>query len=451
LANQAGLRLPSASVLALFFLVYVVLAGPAVWFVLRSRGRQDWAWLVVPALGVVFAGGAMVVGRNLRATRPVAHATVIDTGPAGSVERSYVGVVSSGQTTARVRFPDGWRLVETGGQGQPTSALGAEETDNGPLASMPLNAGQFGLVAAEGPVQLTGGLEITAKLEGNLITGQVRNTLPMTMRQVAVLVGSRSTVLGDMSSGASAAWSVAALASSNGLPMASTVWGSAGFGTSGRQRTAVDMSLFEAVDPMQRGVLPDPGMAVAAGWTTEQAPPVEVRGASTKLAGHTMVLGRTRVTGAATGQVVRGRLSSVRGPFLMADGDGTVVVRFDVPQSLAGRALRLVAGSQPASTEVFADAGWRALGKGVPSTTSVPKASGVALPPTTVAPGAKATTTTMVSGRVGVVGQGTSITSTEYNFALPTGSIARNTVYVRIKFSSGQPLFQAGAYRLAAA
>ena len=71
--------------------------------------------MVVPAIGLLFAAGAVFVGRDLRATRPVAHATVIDTGAAGTVERSYVGVLSNSQTTAHLHFPSGWRLVETGG------------------------------------------------------------------------------------------------------------------------------------------------------------------------------------------------------------------------------------------------------------------------------------------------------------------------------------------------
>ena len=443
LATQAGLRLPEASSLAAFFLLYVMVAGPLVWFVLREKRRQEWAWVVVPALGLVFAGGAVLVGRHLRATRPVAHATVIDTGPAGTIERSYVGVLSNNQTTARVRFPSGWRLVESGGQGQATAAIGAEETDAGPQVALPLNAGQFGLVAAEGPVSVSGGLEISANQDGDVITGQLHNTMGMTLRNVAVLVGSRSVVIGDLSAGASAAWTVTALASPNGAPMASTVWGSTAFGPNAKARSAIDLSLFEAVDPLQRGVLPDPGMAVAAGWTTEQSPPVQVRGASDKLAGHTMVLGRTRVTNAASGQVVRGRLSNARGPFLLAEGDGTVVMRFDVPASLAGKPLRLATGSQLSSSEVFNGGAWQGLGKPVSSTTTVQKAGGLVVP-------SGGPTTTVLSGRVGVVGSSTSLTSTEYSVPLPGTAVTRNTVYVRIKLTNGQPLFTAGAIRLAA-
>ena len=68
--------------------------------------------------------------------------------------------------------------------------------------------------------------------------------------------------------------------------MASSVWGGVTFGPNGRLRSAVDLSLFEAVDPLQRGILPDPGTAVVAGWTTEEGPPVQVRGASPKLSAY---------------------------------------------------------------------------------------------------------------------------------------------------------------------
>jgi hypothetical protein len=101
------------------------------------------------------------------------------------------------------------------------------------------------------------------------------------------------------------------------------------------------------------------------------------------------------------------------------------------------------------SGEVFAGGAWQSLGKPVVSTTTVDKAGGVVLPPTTVPKGTN-TTTTAISGRVGVVTSGTT-TSTEYNLALPGTAVNRNTVYVRLKLTANQPLFTAGAVRLAAA
>jgi hypothetical protein len=257
-------------------------------------------------------------------------------------------------------------------------------------------------------------------------------------------------VVGDLSAGASAAWSVTALTSANGVPMASTVWGSTAFGSNAKLRSAVDVSLFEAIDPLQRGILPDPGTAVAAGWTTDESPPVVVRGASTKLAGHTLVLGRARVTDAASGQVVRGRLSNARGPFLLADGDGSVVMRFDIPPGLADKPLRLVSGGQLVSSEVFAGGGWQTLGKPVAAVKTAAKAGGAVVPSSTTVPGAKTTSTTTMSGRVGVVTSNSTITTTEYNIALPGAAVNGNTLYVRLKLTNGQPLFSAGAIRIAA-
>jgi len=90
------------------------------------------------------------------------------------------------------------------------------------------------------------------------------------------------------------------------------------------------------------------------------------------------------------------------------------------------------------------------LGKAVASTTSVSKSGGVVLPATT-GPKGVAPTTTVLSGRVGVVTNGPNLPSTEYNITIPNGSVTHNSLYVRLKLTSNQPLFTAGAIRVAAA
>jgi len=48
---------PPSRVVGLYLLAFIILAGPVTYFWLRRRQRLEYAWLAVPLLGLVFAGG----------------------------------------------------------------------------------------------------------------------------------------------------------------------------------------------------------------------------------------------------------------------------------------------------------------------------------------------------------------------------------------------------------
>ncbi len=175
LARDAGLRTPEIGWLVGFLAVYVVAVGPALFFVVRRRGRPELAWIAIPLIAIVFSSGSYVVGRNLRKATQLVHGTVLSTGPAGPVATVYVGVASRSGETARIGFPFGWAsgaFPDLGpGAGTPS---GVNLTGEGPEIRVPLETGQFGLVHASGPAPGAGGLEVTAATDvGGRVTGNL--------------------------------------------------------------------------------------------------------------------------------------------------------------------------------------------------------------------------------------------------------------------------------------
>ncbi len=77
-AQQAAAALPrglspSPLFVALLFVAYFLIIGPANWAVLRARGKLEWAWLTMPALTIIFTALASLTGFRLEGNRPIVH------------------------------------------------------------------------------------------------------------------------------------------------------------------------------------------------------------------------------------------------------------------------------------------------------------------------------------------------------------------------------------------
>ena len=166
LANEAGLRVPRLGWLVAFLVLYVLMAGPVVFFVVRRRGHPELAWVAVPLVAVLFTAGSYVGGRGLRDTTRQVDTSVVATGPAGSTAATWTGVFSSGGQTSRVRFGPGWTPSGQSDIEISTSLSSVTITPDGTEGSLPLDAGQFGIVAANGPVASEGALEVTSTATG---------------------------------------------------------------------------------------------------------------------------------------------------------------------------------------------------------------------------------------------------------------------------------------------
>lgn len=57
----------------LLLLVYILLAGPINWLVLRQLDRREWAWLTIPLLAIIVTTGAFAVGRGGRSSQQLLY------------------------------------------------------------------------------------------------------------------------------------------------------------------------------------------------------------------------------------------------------------------------------------------------------------------------------------------------------------------------------------------
>ncbi len=364
LARDAGLRTPEIAWLVGFLAVYVVAVGPILFFAVRRRGRPELAWVAVPLIAILFSSGSYVVGRNLRKSTQLVHASVLTTGAGGPVATSYLGVFSRGGETARVGFPSGWTSGPFAELGAAATSSVMNLTADGPDVRVPLEAGQFGMVYATGPASDAGGLEVKAATDaGGRVTGIVRNATSLALDPVAVFVGSATGVVGALRPGEERPFVLpnAGVPRMDGGGDDFSVW--AGSAQMMQEDGPVDFGLWQAA--LRQGGLNYMASdnVVAAGWTRDFVPEIRVSGNTSKPKGRTVVLARAPVTPAAQAPLLlTARRDIVRDPFASRGrpigGVGGSVVRFVLPAGTDPS--KLVVQSPVGSVELWQDGAWKA-------------------------------------------------------------------------------------------
>ncbi|MEA2974168.1 MAG: hypothetical protein QOG82_2626 [Actinomycetota bacterium] len=369
LANDAGLRVPRLGWLVAFLVLYVLMAGPVVFFVVRRRGHPELAWVAVPLVAVLFTAGSYVGGRGLRDTTRHVDTSVVATGPAGSTADTWTGVFSSGGQTSRVRFGPGWTPSGQSDIEISTSLSSVTITADGTEGSLPLDAGQFGIVAANGPVAAEGALEVTSTATGaDSAAGRVKNATGWALDEVAVFVGTGGVLIGHLEPGEEKEWSATEtdvnfqFQGEAGIEF--RLW-SAFDVFSPSPDTTVDMSLWQTAVALGGQEFRGPGEVVAAGWTRSFSPPVQVDGKDTGGGGRSLILGRNRVEVPAESAALDIRREVVRAPDFKGGPDETFVVRFVTRDADRGGRTpdpaRLTLRAPMPQMEVWQDGGWRAL------------------------------------------------------------------------------------------
>lgn len=193
LARDAGLALPSARVVTLLLGIYILLAGPIAYALLRRTDRLRLAWVVLPALALVFTIAGVAVGAGVRSGRSDSHVTIVEVQPVGSSADTTVLVTASLRGSRDLALPAGWTVSAPSdlGNGGSSSALTIRPDRNRTDVTMDLDAGGAGVVSARGPAPDFDNAVVISdvRLSGDVISGRVTNNLGVDIKDVLVFAG----------------------------------------------------------------------------------------------------------------------------------------------------------------------------------------------------------------------------------------------------------------------
>ncbi len=209
LSSLPSLDLPSLTLLGWLLGCYIVIAGPVTYLVLRRLDRLAWGWVVVPALTVIFAVVAYIVGYGLRGGEVIINQiTLVDAvEPSVARERSFIGVFSPDQSAYRL-------------QASEPTVLARPITVQGPWSSELMASGRFRQGTADGSVvaDLTiaqwslqavaidrivaaPGLEARVQVNGDAVQGDIVNRGNRSFNEVVLVYGDMVGTLASLAPG----------------------------------------------------------------------------------------------------------------------------------------------------------------------------------------------------------------------------------------------------------
>ena len=346
LARRSGVSLPSMKPVIIPLVVYCVLVSLGLFILLKVLRRMTLAWLAIPVLAALTAGGIVVAGSGWRQVSDPSASAFVDGYPGGGQAQLSMLTFSRDGGTERVRFPANWHgAIDAnffnGGISSlvPTVRSGSESTE----VSVRLEAGQVTIASVTGPTADVG-LTVSASVRDNDVVGVVSNDSPQPLTAVAVFSPGGVQLVGDLAPGDSAEFAIDADPLPVGFSLFERAWlfDNAGQSTEGG-RAAPETGIWGVASTTT--VLYPSGMVRAAGWTN--ARPADGVGLATR----TVVTSLAPITsegGALPGATVRSQI--VRSPFgMFGNGLGDIVYRFVTPPDTTGNlVLEVPFGAGPA-------------------------------------------------------------------------------------------------------
>lgn len=371
IAADAGFQSARVGWLVGFLALYVLIAGPVAYLVLKRMRRPGLLWTVVPALAALFTVGAAVVGRSQQHTNRAGYATLVESSPAGSWSFGSIGALARGGSL-RSTLPEGWRPAITGspfmGNGGPQSSVRSTLTKTGTELSVATGVGQFELLSGYGPTARPPSYHIVATSpDDDTVTGTVKNTSGSALTNVAVFSGYSAASIGPLGVGEEKTFTISRVSTPHNFqngPMddpRATIWPDIN-GWQGPPQLGgpVNGALWTSFLGDTGSNVFRLGRVVVAGWSRDEAAPFPVAG---EASGRTAFVQDDAVT--ASGSLTAGSIRSdiLRAPGIFGGGpNSTVIASFTLPPTvklrLSSPRLRLRSPGGSVSAETWNGSAW---------------------------------------------------------------------------------------------
>lgn len=214
LSNLPTLDLPAWWLIGSLILLYVLLVGPINYFVLRAINRRALAWVTVPAIALVAAGGAygagtLTKGRSVQANEvSIVHVTE---GSDRAYQEAYTGILTPTRGDYEVGVGAGNTLISpianNNGPFDPNQSLIRVDTELNRITLPGMTAFNLRGFAAEG-ITTSPHIVARATLVGGKLTGTVQNLSSASFTDGVVISGNGYQKFGKLAPGASTSFSL---------------------------------------------------------------------------------------------------------------------------------------------------------------------------------------------------------------------------------------------------
>ncbi len=197
--------------------IYILIAGPVLYIILKQMDKRDWAWVCIPALSILFLGGMYVLGFKTRYHSAVLNTvSLVQVAPGGNeaAVSSTIGVFNDRRGTLKLEYNTGNGLktpfiqnndyygyryygdnVEAQVVGKYTMGDPAIFEQYDVMLWTPM------MLRAEKTISFGGDILKDLYLKNGKLMGSINNTTPYDLLDTVVLVGNRIIPVGDILAG----------------------------------------------------------------------------------------------------------------------------------------------------------------------------------------------------------------------------------------------------------
>lgn len=201
LMKMPHLELPSLSAMAALFLVYALGVGPILFWILKTLNRREWAWWIIPSLGIAATLGIYAYGKILRGDEVLVHnLAYVETKASGEAEVRGVSAFWS-QEAGTYRL-DGksnlwlWPFPEQG-----ENRLGAGVSGRSAVTFLDVPYWTPRGMSAESTASLGGDLRAVARFRDGTWHWEVKNGTRLFLRDVSLVLGDDVRRVGSLAPG----------------------------------------------------------------------------------------------------------------------------------------------------------------------------------------------------------------------------------------------------------
>ncbi|MFJ7647929.1 hypothetical protein ACIQ1H_10280 [Lysinibacillus sp. NPDC097279] len=198
----------SVSYMLIVIILYILVIGPLLYFVLKKMDKREHAWWVIPAISVVLSIALFIFGAKDRIVQPqVQQSAFFKVNEDSSVNGYYVEsiltnrsgdfVVNADNNTSALAFRNNYNLTGTAGSLHESSYI-KEHANGSTLTLRDLSYWSVQSFGGKTAAQNIGKMDVDITLKDEKLSGTVKNNFPFALKDVTVISGTKEVMLGDI-------------------------------------------------------------------------------------------------------------------------------------------------------------------------------------------------------------------------------------------------------------
>ncbi|MDM5246693.1 MULTISPECIES: hypothetical protein [unclassified Lysinibacillus] len=198
----------SVSYMLIVIILYIVVIGPILYFILKKMDKREHAWWIIPAISVVLSIALFVFGAKDRILQPqIQQSAFYKINNDSSLNGYYVEsiltnrsgdfVVNTDKDSSALAFRKNNDFTGTMGDLHESSYI-KENANGSTLTLRDLNYWSVQSFAGKTTPQNIGKMDIDITLKNEKLTGTIKNNFPFALKDVTLISGIKEVQLGDI-------------------------------------------------------------------------------------------------------------------------------------------------------------------------------------------------------------------------------------------------------------